>query len=240
MKTIIITGASGGIGADIAKTLDKEGNKLILLYNKNFDKIKELEHLIKCPVLSYSCDLTNPCEIEKTMNEILKVEPNIYALINCAGISVVKQIQDYSIDEINRLTAINLTAPMLLSELVSKSMISNKEGRIINISSMWGVVGASMESVYSATKGGLNTFTLALAKELGPSKICVNSICPGLIDTTMNKNLSKEAIDEVIAYTPVGRIGKTNDISSMVEYLLREDASFITGQIITIDGGFSL
>ena len=128
MKTIIITGASGGIGAEIARTLDKEDNILILLYNKNFDKINKLQSELKCKNISFSCDLTNTQEIEKVIGNILESNPNIYALINCAGASIVKQIQDYTNDEITMLMSLNLTAPIILTKLASRSMISNKLG----------------------------------------------------------------------------------------------------------------
>ena len=128
----------------------------------------------------------------------------------------------------------------MLTAKVSKHMISEKFGKIINISSMWGVVGSSMESLYSASKAAINNLTLSLAKELGPSNINVNAICPGLIDTKMNKNLTKETIDEIVNNTPLGRIGKPEDVANLTEFLLSEKANFITGQIITIDGGLTL
>ena len=240
MKTIIITGASGGIGSAIAHALDNPYHKLILMYNKNWEKAVNLKNSLKCESKIIQCDFSSPNEIEKVVNQIITEEDNIFGLINCAGVSIVKQIQDYSTEEINYITTTNLNAPMIITKLVSKAMISLKDGRIINISSMWGVVGASMESVYSASKGGLNTFTLALAKELGPSHITVNSICPGLIDTEMNNNISEDAKREVIESTPLGRIGTPTDISSLVKFLFSEDASFITGQIITVDGGLTL
>ena len=129
---------------------------------------------------------------------------------------------------------------MLLTAHISKNMISNQSGKIVNISSMWGTVGSSMESLYSASKGAINTLTLSLAKELGPSNITVNSICPGLIDTKMNDSLSEETIKSIIDNTPLGRIGTPKDVANLVDFLISEKANFITGQIITIDGGFTL
>ena len=119
-------------------------------------------------------------------------------------------------------------------------MVHEQLGRIVNISSMWGKVGASMESLYSASKGAINSFTLALAKELGPSNITVNAICPGLIDTKMNATLSKQDLDEIVASTPIERIGKPEDVASLVKFLTSDEAGFITGQLISVDGGFSL
>ena len=240
MKTIIITGASGGIGSTIAKALDDKENRLILIYNTNKENVESLKNSLNCKCELYKCDLSNSEEVESIFNQIAKNYSDIYGLINCAGISIIKQIQDMTSEEINKLISVNLTSAITISKILSKPMISNKLGRIINISSMWGVVGASMESVYSATKGGLNSFTLALAKELGPSNITVNAICPGLIDTKMNAGLNKETIEEVVSSTPLSRIGTPEDISSLTSFLISPNASFITGQIITVDGGFSL
>ena len=128
----------------------------------------------------------------------------------------------------------------MLTSAVSKHMISEKFGKIVNISSIWGTVGASMESLYSASKGAINALTLSLAKELGPSNITVNAICPGLIDTKMNKSLSQETINNVVEETPLQRIGKPQDVANLVEFLSSDKSNFITGQIITVDGGFSL
>ena len=134
----------------------------------------------------------------------------------------------------------NFLSSLLTTKFVSKNMISNKYGKIINISSMWGVVGASMESLYSASKGAINTLTLSLAKELGPSNITVNAICPGLIDTKMNNCLNEDDKLAIVESTPLGRIGKPEDVANLVKFLTSDKASFITGQIITIDGGLTL
>ena len=128
----------------------------------------------------------------------------------------------------------------MLTSKVAKYMIAEKYGKIVNISSIWGNVGSSMESLYSASKGAINTLTLALAKELSPSNINVNAICPGLIDTKMNKDLKKEDIKSIVDSTPLGRIGKAKDVANLVEFLSSEKSDFITGQIITIDGGLTL
>ncbi|MBQ8615430.1 MAG: SDR family oxidoreductase [Clostridia bacterium] len=238
MKTILISGASGGIGSEIAKTLAKKNNNLVLIYNKNKPKIEKLKK--HCSVELFQCDLTNTEQIKIMIEKIIKKHKKIDVLINCAGISKFQQIQDTSDDDYYEIFDNNLKSTIMLTSAVSKHMISEKKGNIVNISSMWGVVGSSMESLYSASKGAINTFSLSLAKELGPSNINVNAICPGLIDTKMNKSLSKETIQEIVENTPIGRIGKPKDVASLVEFLVSEKASFITGQIITIDGGFTL
>ena len=242
MKTFLITGASGGIGSIIAKTLAKENNKLILVYNKSEEEINNLNNFLstKCTVEIHKCNLTQDEEIQEMVDLIIKTNKKIDCLINCAGISHFEQIQDTTSESFSKVIDNNLKSTILLTAKVSKHMISEKSGKIINISSMWGVVGASMESLYSASKGAINTLTLSLAKELGPSNITVNAICPGLINTKMNKNLSTETINEIIEATPLKKIGTPEDIANLVEFLSSDKANFITGQIITIDGGFSL
>lgn len=238
MKTILITGASGGIGREIATTLANKKNNLILVYNSNKPTVENLEK--KCAVDIFKCDLTNEQQIRTLVNKIIKKYKKIDVLINCVGTSHFQQIQDTTEVDFYRVINSNLKSTVLITSAVSKHMISEQKGNIVNISSMWGVVGASMESLYSASKGAINTLTLSLAKELGPSKINVNAICPGLIDTKMNKNLSKETIQDLINNTPLNRIGQPKDIANVVEFLTSDKASFITGQIITVDGGFTL
>ena len=237
MKTIIITGASGGIGSAISKKLDKTTNNLILIYNKNKPNVTQLKN---ASVKTLKCDLTNTEQITAIVSQIIKDYKKIDVLINCAGISHFRQIQDTTEMDYYNVFDTNLKSTIMLTAKVSKFMISEQKGAIINISSMWGCVGASLESLYSASKAAINNLTLSLAKELGPSNITVNTICPGLIDTKMNYNLSNETIQEIINNTPIGRIGKPEDVANLVEFLISEKASFITGQIIKVDGGFSL
>lgn len=238
MKTILLTGASGGIGREIATSLANKKNNLILVYNSNKPTVENLEK--KCAVDIFKCDLTNEQQIKTLVNKVIKKYKKIDVLINCAGISKFQQIQDTTESDFYDVIDNNLKSYVLLTAAVSKHMISEQAGNIINISSMWGCVGASMESLYSASKGAINTLTLALAKELGPSNINVNAICPGLIETKMNKNLSKDDIKGIINSTPLCRIGVPKDVANLVEFLISEKASFITGQIITIDGGLTL
>ena len=241
MKNIILTGTSGGIGNAIAKSLDNKENNLILIYNKNKQSVEELVKAIKyANTESFQCDLTDDNAIRKMINNLILKYKKIDVLINGAGISKFQQIQDTTEKDYYEIFDNNLKSTIMLTSAVSDYMISEQFGRIINISSMWGVVGSSMESLYSASKGAINTLTLSLAKELGPSNITVNAICPGLIDTKMNKNLTNETVNDIISNTPLNRIGKPEDVANLVEFLISEKASFITGQIITIDGGFSL
>jgi len=242
MKTIIVTGASGGIGSEIAKTLANKDTNLILVYNNNEMPVVEIFNEIKniCNCETYKSNLTDVNEIENLVNYVIKKYKKIDCLVNCAGVSLFKQIQDHTEDDYNFVMDNNFKSVFFLTSIVSKHMISEKFGKIVNISSMWGTVGASLESLYSASKSAINNLTLSLAKELGPSNIQVNSICPGLIQTKMNGNLSNETIQEIVNSTPLNRIGTPKDVANLVEFLLSEKANFITGQIITVDGGFSL
>lgn len=240
MKTILITGASGGIGSEIAKKFDNPNNRLILIGNKNKIALEQLQKTIKTNSMIFSCDLSNEENIKNIIDEVVLNYKKIDVLINCAGVSLIKQIQDTTTDDYNHIFNNNLKSTIMLTSAVSKNMISNQNGKIVNISSMWGVVGASMESLYSASKGAINSFTLALAKELGPSNITVNAVCPGLINTAMNANIEPSALKEIVDNTPLGKIGASEDVANLVEFLTSDKANFITGQIITIDGGFSL
>ncbi len=242
MKTIIITGASGGIGSEIAYTLAEKNSNLILTYNTNKKSVDELKKKLstKCNIVVCKCDLTVEEEVKNLVETAIKKFKKIDCLVNCAGISQFKQIQDITTADFNNIINNNLLSVVLSTKYVSKNMISNKCGKIVNISSMWGVVGASMESLYSASKGAINTLTLSLAKELGPSGININAVCPGLIETKMNNCLSAQDKQEIINSTPLNRIGKPKDVANLVKFLLSDKANFITGQIITIDGGLTL
>lgn len=235
MKNILITGASGGIGTAIAKSFNTKENNLILIYNQNKPQIKESSN-----VVWFQCDLTKTEQVKQLVDKIIKQYKKIDVLINCAGVSEFALIQDTTDESFYRIVDNNIKSTVSITSIVSKYMISEKFGKIVNISSIWGVVGASMESLYSLSKGAINTLTLSLAKELGPSNINVNAVCPGLIETKMNNNLTNETINEIISSTPIRRIGKPEDVANLVKFLCSEEASFITGQIITIDGGLTL
>lgn len=242
MKNIIITGASGGIGGEIARTLAGHNTRLILIYNRHFrdaDKLRD-ELSARCEVSIFKCDLTNTNDIYTVTNQILSQYKTIDCLINCAGVSLSQQIQDITDPDYNFVIDNNLKSCVMMTKFISKNMISNKSGKIVNISSIWGKVGASMESLYSASKGAINAFTLSLAKELGPSNITVNAVCPGLIDTSMNAEYSTEDLQNIIDSTPINRIGKPKDVANLVAFLCSDEADFITGQIITVDGGLTL
>ena len=242
MKNILITGASGGIGSQIARKFAALGYRLLLVYNKNKKAIDRLsEELSAITELAvYQCNLTNEQAVKAMVADIIFRFKRIDSVVNCAGVAQIKQIQDVSEQDFDFVFNNNVKTAFFVLKYAVPHMVSEKCGKIVNISSMWGKVGASMESVYSASKGAINSLTLSLAKELGPSNITVNAICPGLIDTNMNKSLSINDVKAIVEATPLNRIGAPQDVANAVEFLLSEQANFITGQIITIDGGLTL
>ena len=243
MKTILITGASRGIGREIAKLLAKKGYNVAINYNKSIDKAKSLyEEIVSlnANAILLKADVQNPKEVKHMVEETIACFGHIDILVNNAGICQ----NNLLIDESDELTAqiinVNLLGSIYTSKYVIPFMLKNGKGKIINISSIWGQHGASLESTYSSSKAGLIAFTKSLAKEYGYNNILVNCICPGLIDTDMNKNLSKNERDEIIKKIPVQRIGETSDISNLVLFLCEETGDYINGQVITVDGGFTL
>ena len=233
MKNVLITGASGGIGSELVKRFAQNQCQVIAIYNTHKPAKQKNVDL-------YKCNLAKESEINKVLPQIIIKYGKIDCLVNCAGVSQFKQIQDITAEDIDTVLNSNLKSAILVTKYIAKNMISHKAGSIINISSMWGVVGASVESVYSASKGAINALTLSLAKELAPSGITVNAVCPGLINTKMNSNLNTQAINDLVASTPLRRFGTPEDVANAVEFLTSEKASFITGQLLVVDGGLSL
>ncbi len=230
LKVCVVTGGSKGIGKEIAKEFLKNGYAVVSTYNNTLPFEQGIDY-VKCNV-SRSEDILNFSKY--TISNYGKVD----VLVNNAGISISGLVQDNSEDDFDSLFDVNMKSVFLFSKAFIPSMISRKFGRIINISSMWGVNGAANESLYSASKGAVISYTKSLAKELGPSGITVNSICPGAIKTDMLNAYTKEDLEDLRQNTPVLRLGTPEDIAKLAYFL--STASFITGQIITADGGFSL
>ncbi|MFV0502933.1 MAG: elongation factor P 5-aminopentanone reductase [Lachnospirales bacterium] len=226
---VLITGASRGIGRAIANEFSNEN--LFLFCNKNFASLDEIANRKNINIIK--CDMQNYTSLNELVEGI-----HIDVLINNAGISSLDLYNTTSYEDIKAVIDINLYAPMYLTRLLLPSMISNKHGNIINISSVWGEIGASMEVAYSTAKAGLNGFTRALAKEVAPSKIRVNAISCGLIDTDMNKKINPDDLKNLIYEIPMGRMGNVNEIAKLCKFLSSNDSSYITGQVIRADGGW--
>lgn len=223
---ILITGASGAIGTAITKIFAKKEHKLFLQYNKN------LPTLIPQNATAIKCDLRNENEVIALFEQIKFAD----IVVNNAGISSFSLLQDLSLEEWNNMFAVNLTSAFLCSKLAIPHMVRQKFGHIINISSIWGEVGASCEVCYSASKSGLIGFTKALAKELAPSNILVNCVSPGLIESPMNSHLSEDDIKAFEEEIPLQRQGKAEEVAKIVEFLAEKN-SYITGTDIAVNGG---
>ena len=237
---VLITGASGGIGRAVAIAFAKHKCNIIGCAKTNAKGLAETKKTIEdTGVKCYTsiCDITNENAVIDFISSSTKEIGSVDILVNNAGISFIGLIQDMSIDEWNNVINTNLTSAFLMSKHIIPYMIKKQKGHIINISSVWGNVGASMEAAYSASKGGINSFTKALAKELAPSNILVNAVSPGFINTEMNKCFDKEELNAIFDEIPLGRGGEVDEVAEFVYKIAR--SKYLTGQIITIDGGWT-
>lgn len=236
MRNVFITGGSRGIGRAMVELFSAEGWRVAFTYLRSEAEAKALAE--KTGALAIRADAESESEILASVAEAEKAFGSIDCLINNAAISGFSLLTDITTEEWNRFLRINLTAPFIYSRAVLPSMIRKQKGRILNISSMWGLVGASCEVHYSAAKAGLIGFTKALAKEVGPSGITVNAIAPGVIETDMNRALSVDDLSALKEETPVGRLGSPMEVARAALFLCSEDAGFITGEILNLSGGF--
>ncbi|MBE6538321.1 MAG: SDR family oxidoreductase [Ruminococcaceae bacterium] len=237
-KKVLITGGSRGIGAACVRKFTECGDKVVFIYRSREEDAKKISE--ETGAFAIRADLSSPKECIEAVKKVAELMGGIDVLVNNAGIAQFSLFTDITEEDWNRMLAVNLSAPFYLSREAAKLMISEKSGRIINISSMWGITGASCEVHYSAAKAGLIGMTKALSKELGPSGITVNCIAPGVIETEMNAHLKDEDIDALKEATPLCRLGTPDDVASLALYLASDVASFITGQIIAADGGFAV
>lgn len=233
-KVVIVTGASRGIGREIAIKLHEKGYIIVANYNNSEKEAKELKEKYNIDI--FKADVSTREGVKSIAEYTLDKYKKVDILINNAGISEYKLFTDITDNDWNRIINTNLYSAFAMTQEVIANMIHNKKGCIINISSIWGLVGASLEVAYSVSKAGINGLTKALAKELGPSNIRVNAIAPGIIDTDMNKNIEENTMEELKQEIPLGKIGKTIDIEKCVEWLIEDE--FTTGQIISINGGW--
>lgn len=239
-KTVLVTGASRGIGKAIAVKYAKKGYNIVINCLKNealLDKVKKEIEGYQVSCLSFVGDVGNYTVCEELFGKIQKQYGPLDILVNNAGIAYIGLLTDMSIDDWNRLVQNNLTSVFNCCRLSIPNMVHEKKGKIINISSVWGNAGASCEVAYSATKGGINAFTRALAKELAPSNIQVNAIACGAIDTEMNHFLADDELMGLIEEIPAGRLGRAEEVADFV-YSITHKNQYLTGQVISLDGGW--
>ena len=242
MKTVLITGASRGIGAEIARTLAKEGYNVAINYNKSESAAVALKDELEkyTSVMLVKADVSKYDEVVNMVRDVKNRFGNITHLVCNAGISVTALLEDTDICQCDSVIDTNLKGVIYTVKEVISDMVKRKNGVIVNVSSIWGKTGASCEAVYSASKAGVIAFSEAMAKELGLSGVRVNAVCPGCIDTDMMRieNFTADEIQGLIDETALGRIGTPMDVANAVSFLLSDKSSFITGQAITVDGGF--
>lgn len=236
-KVAIVSGGSRGIGASIVETLASSGFNVVLNYRFSADKANDIASKFS-NVVTFQADVSDYAQVKSLVDFTISKFGRIDLLVNNAGIDFINTLSDTSDSDFDKVLKNNLYSAFYLSKEVSPYMINAKSGLIINISSIWGIVGASCEMAYSVSKAGLDAMTKSLAKELGPSNIRVNSIAPGIIDTDMNSFLSKEELSEIVNDIPLERIGLPSDVADTVLFLVKN--SYITGQVIQVTGGWNL
>lgn len=240
-KTVLVTGSSRGIGKAIAELFAKKGMNIVFNYYVNKEKTQDIVHELNkknIKSMALKADVSNKYAVDKMIKKIDEIFGSIDILVNNAGIAQQKMFRDITEDEWDKMFDVNVKGMYNCIQAVLPSMVNNKRGKIINISSIWGITGASCEVHYSASKAAVIGLTKALAKELGPSNIQVNCVAPGVVKTDMISDFSAQDIEDLKNETPLGVIGLPTDIAKIVHFLASEDANFITGQVISPNGGF--
>ncbi|MDO4329444.1 MAG: SDR family oxidoreductase [Lachnospiraceae bacterium] len=239
-KTVLVTGASRGIGKEIALKFAAEGWQVVITCLNNKEKLEAVQSQIQAlgvSCLAFTGNMGDMADCKRLFQEIQNTFGSLDALINNAGVSHIGLFQDMSMEDWNRLITCDLTSVFCCCKLAVPEMLKRKQGKIINISSVWGVCGASCEVAYSAAKGGVNALTKALAKELAPSNIQVNAIACGAIDTEMNQWLEPEEKEALLEEIPAGRMGQPSEVAELA-FQLANGHSYLTGQVIQLDGGW--
>ena len=238
MKKVLITGGSRGIGAAAVRKFAGCGDCVTFLYNKSEEKAAALSKETGAYMLK--CDVSSPDEVRETVRRAAELMDGIDVLVTSAGVAEIAQICDTSDDDWEKICGTDLSGTFYFCRDVSEIMVRRHSGRIITIGSVWGRVGASCEVAYSAAKAGVRGICTALAKELAPSGITVNCVEPGVIDTEMNSMLSREDKNALVEEIPVGRFGTPEEAAELIYFLSSDNAGYITGQCIGIDGGFCI
>lgn len=245
MKTAFVTGASGKTGAGVVKKFVKEGYLVACVYNTGEDRIATLKRELsddghENSITAYKCDLSSDSQTQEACKKALADFGHFDAVINIAGADLYKLLTDTTVKEWDDLFAVNVRSAFMVCKNFLPEMIKRKSGAIVNVSSVWGNHGASMETCYSATKSAIIGLTKALAKEVAVDGIRVNCVAPGVIDTPMNSVFDKDEINALCEMTPLGRMGRAEEVAEAVYFLCSESSSFITGETLNIDGGFCL
>ncbi|MBQ6623864.1 MAG: 3-oxoacyl-ACP reductase FabG [Mogibacterium sp.] len=235
MSNVLIIGGSRGIGRAAVRAFRDSGHNVVFTYHKSELEADALRQ--ECGAVPVRCDVKHSDSVRIAVNRAIETMGQIDVLICNAAVADYNLITDINETRWEEIINTNLNGVFYAVHHVLPSMISRKNGCIITVSSMWGEVGASCEVAYSASKAGVIGLTKALAKEVGPSGIRVNCVSPGLIDTDMNKTVDESAIEEIAYETPLGRVGNPDEVAKVMEFLASDDASFITGQIIPVNGG---
>ncbi len=239
-KTALITGASKGIGRAIAIEMARAGMNIAAVYNTSAKEALSLVESICATTgvraIAVKADISDYACVETMFKEVCSVFPTVDVLVNNAGIPLVKTIMDTTAEDWRRVVDTNLSSVHYVTRLALPKMMDNAFGRVINISSIWGEIGASCEVAYSAAKAGVIGYTKALAKEV-PPYITVNCIAPGIIDTAMNADLTSEEIEDFLKCVPASRMGSAEEVASLAAFLAGERSGYISGQVIGINGG---
>jgi len=239
-KTVLITGASRGIGADTARLFAEQGWNVAINYNHSEHRALALEAKLKAQDASamvVQADIADAQQVQSMVHQVQSHFGTIDALVNNAGIAQQRLFTEITEEDWNRMFDVNVKGMYHCTQAVVRDMINNHAGKIINLSSIWGITGGSCEVHYSAAKAAVVGFTKALAKELGLSNIQVNCVAPGVIDTEMNAALTADAMEQLKEETPLGVIGKCSDVANLIYFLASDKADFITGQVISPNGG---
>lgn len=240
-KIALVTGASGGIGEACARELARRGYTVLAHANRGMERAETLAAQLRTQGLdahAVQCDLSSSEEVRRMCEDILALHHRVDALVLNAGVSHTGLLMDMTDAQWHEVMDVNVSGAFYLCRELTGGMISRRSGSIVTVSSMWGRVGASCEVAYSASKAALIGFTRALAKELGPSGVRVNCVAPGVIDTRMMDEHSEETKAALAEETPLGRLGTPQDVASACAFLLSEEAAFITGQVLGVDGGY--